>query len=66
MWSMIFSHVTIGIVPFFIDSRSMRADSSVEHASLPPHFFDAASFCATMSPLFFSLAARNSSLRKLT
>ena len=68
MWSMIRSHVTIGIEPFCIDSPvdASRA-RAVEHASSPPHLlFSAAWFCATMSPLFFSLATRNSSLRKLT
>ena len=38
--------------------------SIVVQASLPPDFLDIASMAATMSPFFFSLATRNSSLRK--
>ena len=50
---------------FIIASRLIRAVSSVEQASSPPHFFDIAASCVTTSPLCFSLATRYSSLRKL-
>ena len=38
-------------------------DDAMPQASLPPHFFDAASIAPDTLPFFFALATRNSSLR---
>ena len=64
MWSTIRLQSTLGSLPLRIASWLIRAVSIVEHASLPPHFFDIAAIASTTLPDFFSLATLNSSLRK--